>query len=213
MGCRFRYFIITTAELPQLCRSFRSKVFYDPGPSVPQNRCNSGSLVNFQALRSYARDARKGYNLFGRGRPGDEEFKKTWAKEMDEDNNTLWTGSEDESDEDTGPKTDLDKEIRKARLEAKKHADLIDADDSHELRSVWSGSDEEKTLWTGDEMDSDDDIPTEAYPSESSDQYIDNCLSLMKCPNTEPSQMLKAEQEPEELHQESKLGRLLLRML
>ena len=150
-------------------------------------------------MRSYARDARKGYNLFGRGRPGDEEFKKTWAKEMDEDNNTLWTGSEDESDEDTGPKTDLDKEIRKARLEAKKHADLIDADDSHELRSVWSGSDEEKTLWTGDEMDSDDDIPTEAYPSESSDQYIDNCLSLMKCPNTEPSQMLKAEQEPEEL--------------
>ncbi|KAG5110993.1 hypothetical protein JHK82_040216 [Glycine max] len=187
MGCRsFSYnslfpYLLRIAKSHWLPLSQRSKVFYDPGPSVPQNRCNSGSLVNFQALRSYARDARKGYNLFGRGRPGDEEFKKTWAKEMDEDNNTLWTGSEDESDEDTGPKTDLDKEIRKARLEAKKHADLIDADDSHELRSVWSGSDEEKTLWTGDEMDSDDDIPTEAYPRKQARKIVvENALKKLK---------------------------------
>ncbi|MCI83168.1 hypothetical protein A2U01_0104443, partial [Trifolium medium] len=54
------------------------------------------------------------------------------------------------------------KDIRKARQKANEHADLIDADDSDELRSAWSGSDDEKTLWTGDEIDSDDDVPTEA---------------------------------------------------
>lgn len=150
-------------------------------------------------MRSYARDTRRGYDLFGRGRPGDEEFKKAWAKEMDEDN-TLWTGSEDESDEEMGSKSNLDKEIKKARLEAKKHSDLIDADDSDELRSVWSGSDEEKTLWTGDEMDSDDDIPTEAYPNESSDKYIDKLFEFDEVPKYRTiSEMLKAEQEPEEL--------------
>jgi len=53
----------------------------------------------------------------------------------------------------------LHKDIRKARQQAKEHADLIDADDRNKL-SVWSGSDEEKTLWTGDKMDSDEDIPT-----------------------------------------------------
>ncbi|CAJ1971883.1 unnamed protein product [Sphenostylis stenocarpa] len=176
MGCRsFTYNIL----FPSLLRvaKVKSILFYDLGPRLLQHCCNSSSLVNFQALRPYARDTRRGYDLFGRGRPGDEEFKKAWAKEMDEDN-TLWTGSEDESDEEMGSKSNLDKEIKKARLEAKKHSDLIDANDSDELRSVWSGSDEEKTLWTGDEMDSDDDVPTEAYPNE---------------------KMLKAEQEPEEL--------------
>ncbi|KAL2317803.1 hypothetical protein Fmac_031679 [Flemingia macrophylla] len=89
---------------------------------------------------------------------------------------------QNESDEEMGSKSHLDKEIRKARLEAKKHSDLIDVDDSYEL-SVWSGSDEEKTLWTGDEMDNnDDDIPTEAHPNESRD-------TLMKCPNTEPEEL------------------------
>ncbi|KAE8669001.1 Detected protein of confused Function [Hibiscus syriacus] len=51
---------------------------------------------------------------------------------------------------------------------AKDHSELIDADDSDELRSVWSRSDEEKTLWTGSEGDDDDDIPTEPYPNEAS---------------------------------------------
>ncbi|KAK7295132.1 hypothetical protein RJT34_18036 [Clitoria ternatea] len=177
----------------------RSKVFYDSGPSVLRNCCNSGSLVNFQALRSYARGAHKDYDLFGSGKPGHEDFRKAWAKEMSEDN-TLWTGSEDESDEEMGSKSNLDKEIRKVRQQAKKYSDLIDADDSDELRSVWSGSDEEKTLWTGDEMDSDDDVPTEAYPNESSDKYIDKLFEFDEMPKYKTiSEMLKAEQEPEEL--------------
>ncbi|CAJ1971881.1 unnamed protein product [Sphenostylis stenocarpa] len=207
MGCRSisynRLFpsFLRVAKLHWLPLSQRSKVFYfyDSGPSVLQYCCNSGSLANFQALRSYARDTRRGYDLFGSGRPGDEVFKKAWEKEMDEDN-TLWTGSEDESDEEMGSKSNLDKEIKKARLEAKKHSDLIDADDSDELRSVWSGSDEEKTLWTGDEMDSDDDVPTEAYPNESSDKYIDKLFEFDEVPKYRTiSEMLKDEQEPEEL--------------
>lgn len=118
---------------------------------------------------------------------------------MDEDN-TLWTGSEDESDEDNDSKSRLHKDIRKARQEAKKHADLVDADDSDELRSVWSGSDEEKTLWTGDEMDSDDDVPTEAYPNERSDKHIDKIFEFDEMPKYRTiSELLKAEQEPEEL--------------
>lgn len=118
---------------------------------------------------------------------------------MDEDN-TLWTGSEDESDEEKGSKRGIHKEIRKARQQAKEHADLIDGDDSDELRSVWSGSDEEKTLWTGDEMDSDDDVPTEAYPNERSDKYIDKLFEFDEMPKYRTiSEMLKAEQEPEEL--------------
>ncbi|XP_019430267.1 PREDICTED: nucleolin [Lupinus angustifolius] len=160
---------------------------------------NNVSLVNFQALRSYARGGRKDYDLFGSGKPGDKNFRKSWAKEMGEDN-SLWTASEDESDEENGSKSHLDKEIRKIRQQAKKHADLIDADDSDELRSVWSDSDEEKTLWTGDEMDSDDDIPTEAYPNERSDKHIDKLFEFDETPKYRTiSEMLKAEEEPEEL--------------
>ncbi|KAL0011591.1 hypothetical protein SO802_006699 [Lithocarpus litseifolius] len=84
---------------------------------------------------------------------------------MDEDT-SLWTGSEDEKDDEKDPKSHLEEEIRRVRQQAKEHSDLIDADDSDELRSIWSGSDEEKTLWTGSEGDDDDDIPTEAYPNE-----------------------------------------------
>ncbi|XP_027333169.1 uncharacterized protein LOC113848017 [Abrus precatorius] len=205
MGCRSLSYntlfpaLLKVAKSHWLPISQRSKVFHDSYPSVLRHCCNNGSPVNFQALRSYARGKRKDYDLFGSGRPGDEGFKKAWAQEMDEDN-TLWTGSEDESDEEMGSKNHLHKEIRKARQEAKKHADLIDADDSDELRSVWSGSDEEKTLWTGDEMDSDDDIPTEAYPNESSDKYLDKLFEFDEMPKYRTiSEMLKAEQEPEEL--------------
>ena len=191
--------LIKVAKPQWLPLSQRSIVVYDLRPVVLQNCCNSASLVNFQALRSYARGARKPYDLFGSRRPGDEEFKKTWAKEMGEDN-TLWTASEDESDEDNDSESRLRKNIRKVRQKAKEHADLIDADDSDELRSVWSGSDEEKTLWTGDEMDSDDDIPTEAYPHEKSDKYIDKIFEFDEMPKYRTiSEILKAEQEPEEL--------------
>ncbi|XP_031396296.1 uncharacterized protein LOC116207478 [Punica granatum] len=153
-----------------------------------------------QASRSYARDGRKPYDLFSNGRPGDEEFRKAWKNEMEEDV-TLWTGSEDESDNDEKGRSDhLEEEIRKARQQAKEHSDLINADDSDELRSVWSGSDEEKTLWTGSEGDDDDDIPTEAYPNESSDKYIDRLFEFDEKPKYRTiSELLKTENEPEEL--------------
>ncbi|XP_065627364.1 uncharacterized protein LOC136066640 [Quercus suber] len=118
---------------------------------------------------------------------------------MDEDT-SLWTGSEDEGDDEKDPKSRLEEEIRRVRLQAKEHSDLIDADDSDELRSIWSGSDEEKTLWTGSEGDDDDDIPTEAYPNESSDKYIDKLFEFEEMPKYRTiSELLKAENEPEEL--------------
>ncbi|KAK4777036.1 hypothetical protein SAY86_005724 [Trapa natans] len=154
-----------------------------------------------QALRSYTRDRQKLYDMFGDRKPGDEEFRKAWKKEMEEDT-TLWSGSEDESeDNEKGRKPhNLEEDIRKARLQAKEHSDLIDADDSDELRGVWSGSDEEKTLWTGSEGDDDDDIPKEAYPNESSDKYIDRLFEFDEKPKYRTiSELLKAENEPEEL--------------
>ncbi|CAK9150644.1 unnamed protein product [Ilex paraguariensis] len=148
--------------------------------------------------RSYAHRGRSHYDLFGNGKPGDEEFRKAWGKQMDEES-CLWTGSEDESDTEKG-QSSLEEEIRKVKHQAKEHSDLIDADDSDELRSVWSESDEEKTLWTGDEGDDDDDIPTEAYPNEKSDEYLDKLFEFEEKPKYRTiSELLKAEQEPEEL--------------
>ncbi|KAI5339451.1 hypothetical protein L3X38_018723 [Prunus dulcis] len=127
--------------------------------------------------RSYARGGHKPYDLFGNGQPGDKDFRKAWKKEIDEDA-SLWTGSEEESDNEKDEKSHLEKEIRKVRQQAREHSNLIDADDSDELRSVWSGSDEEKSLWTGSEGDDDDDIPTEPYPNESSDKHIDKLFEF-----------------------------------
>lgn len=118
---------------------------------------------------------------------------------MDEET-CLWTGSEDEDDDGKERKDTLEEQIRKVKLKAKEYSDLIDADDSDELRSVWSGSDEEKTLWTGDEGDDDDDIPTEAYPNERSDKYIDKLFEFEETSKYRTiSEMLKAEEGPEEL--------------
>ncbi|KAK9106164.1 hypothetical protein Scep_023008 [Stephania cephalantha] len=151
-----------------------------------------------QVSRSYARGRGTNYDLFGKGKPGDEEFRKVWEKEWDDDSG-LWTGSEDEGDTGKG-KSQLEKEMRKVKRQAKEHSDLIDGDDSDELRSVWSGSDEEKTLWTGSEGDDDDDVPTEAYPSESSDAYLDKLFEFEETPKYRTiSELLKAEKEPEEL--------------
>lgn len=120
-----------------------------------------------------------------------------------EEDDCLWTGSEDESEDENNSKmskTRLEKEIRKVRQQAKEHSHLIDGDDSDELWSVWSGSDEEKTLWTGSEGDDDDDIPTEAYPNEASDKYIDKLFEFEEKPKYRTiSELLKAENEPEEL--------------
>ncbi|KAJ9173012.1 hypothetical protein P3X46_016190 [Hevea brasiliensis] len=167
-----------------------------------RNHIYDGLCPNFQASRSYARPRGKHYDLFGSAKPGDEEFKKAWKKEMEEDD-CLWTGSEDESEDENNSKKGqnrLEKEIRKVRQQAKEHSHLIDADDSDELWSVWSGSDEEKTLWTGSEGDDDDDIPTEAYPNETSDKYIDKLFEFEEKPKYRTiSELLKAENEPEEL--------------
>ncbi|KAK9266016.1 hypothetical protein L1049_010753 [Liquidambar formosana] len=159
---------------------------------------NSGFCPYLQASRSYARGGRSNYDLFGNGKPGDQEFRKAWEKGMDEES-CLWTGSEDESDTDEG-RSRLEDEIKKVKQKAKEHSDLIDADDSDELRSIWSGSDEEKTLWTGSEGDDDDDIPTEAHPNESSDTYIDKLFEFEETPKYRTlSELLKDEKEPEEL--------------
>ncbi|KAL1822277.1 hypothetical protein ACET3Z_009055 [Daucus carota] len=147
--------------------------------------------------RSYARERRTDYDLFGKGRPGDSDFRKALEKEMADDN-TLWTGSEDESD-DENSQGRLEREIRKVKQQAKENADLIDGDDSDELWSVWSG-DEEKTLWTGDEGDDDDDIPTEPHPNEKSDAYLDKLFEFDEKPKYRTiSELLKEEEEPEEL--------------
>ncbi|PON93668.1 hypothetical protein TorRG33x02_106520 [Trema orientale] len=140
-------------------------------PSPPTNFCQTPkpfSKVRIVATKSfltvsgsYNRGGRKHYDIFGKGKLGDEDFRKAWNKEMDEETSP-WTGSQDKSDEEGG-KDNLEEEIRKVRQQAKEHSDLIDGDDSDELRSVWSESDEDKTLWTGSEGDDDDDIPTEAY--------------------------------------------------
>ncbi|KVH92399.1 uncharacterized protein LOC112515785 [Cynara cardunculus var. scolymus] len=159
----------------------------------------SGSPFSFaQASRSYARGRQPHYDLFGNGKPGDKKFREAWGKEIDEDD-CLWTGSEDESDTEKRKKH-LDEEIKKVKQQAKDHSDLIDGDDSDELRSVWSGSDEEKTLWTGSEGDDDDDIPTDPYPNEKSDAYLDKLFEFEEKPKYRTlSELLKSEEEPEEL--------------
>ncbi|XP_021891359.1 uncharacterized protein LOC110809756 isoform X2 [Carica papaya] len=187
------------------------RLFATFNPDVPPLRLKplSDSALNssihlhafsssYQALRSYARRPCKDYDLFGKRTTGNEEFRKAWKKEMDDDT-TLWTGSEAETDsEERGNR--FEKEIRKVRQQAKEHSHLIDADDSDELRSVWSESDEEKTLWTGSEGDDDDDIPTEPYPNEASDKYIDKLFEFEEKPKYRTiSELLKAENEPEEL--------------
>uniref|UniRef100_A0A7N2LSN9 Uncharacterized protein n=1 Tax=Quercus lobata TaxID=97700 RepID=A0A7N2LSN9_QUELO len=146
------------SKKPNLALSLRLYILSGSASRYP---FNLGVFPAFQASRAYARGGRNHYDLFGNGKLGDEDFRETWKKEMDEDT-SLWTGSEDERDDEKDPKSHLEEEIRRVRQQAKEHSDLIDADDSDELRSIWSGSDEEKILWTGSEGDDDDDIPTEA---------------------------------------------------
>ncbi|XP_043695364.1 uncharacterized protein LOC122645985 [Telopea speciosissima] len=172
--------------------------------SILRNQIIGGYWPSFQVWRSYARSGRSYYDLFGNGKPGDEEFRKAWEKEMDEET-CLWTGSDDDDNDDDERnakkgRSRVEEEIRKVKQKAKEHSDLIDADDSDELRSVWSGSDEEKTLWTGSECDDDDDIPTEAYPNKSSDAYLDKLFEFEETPKYRTiSELLKAEKEPPEL--------------
>ncbi|KAL6223580.1 hypothetical protein ACLB2K_006965 [Fragaria x ananassa] len=172
---------------------------YPSDSALSTSATHYGFRPCFQASRSYACGNHKYYDLFGNGKPGDKDFRKAWNKETKEDD-CLWTGSEDEKDDGKDDRSHLEEEIRKVKQQAREHSDLIDADDSDELRSVWSGSDEEKSLWTGSEGDEDDDIPTEAYPNEKSDKYIDKLFEFEETSKYRTiSELLKAEQEPEEL--------------
>lgn len=147
--------------------------------------------------RSYTDSGCK-YDLFGNGKPGDEEFRKVWEKDMDDDSG-LWTESDDD-ETDKDHKTNIDEEIKRVKQKAKEHSDLIDGDDSDELRSIWSDDGEERTLWTGSEGDDDDDVPTEAYPNEKSDAYIDKLFEFEEKPKYRTiSELLKDEKEPKEL--------------
>lgn len=177
---------------------FRLQTVAESLVTTSRSPLNAASFPISQASRSYTRDRHSDYDLFGNGKLGDKKFREAWAKELDEDS-TLWTGSEDESDMEKG-KSRLEEQIRKVKQQAKEHSDRIDADDSDELWSVWSDSDEEKTLWTGSEGDDDDDIPTEPYPNERSDAYIDKLFEFEEKPKYRTiSELLKDEEEPEEL--------------
>ncbi|GFP95581.1 hypothetical protein PHJA_001702400, partial [Phtheirospermum japonicum] len=155
---------------------------------------------NVSAARSYARDNRRSsYDLFGGKIPKSKEFKKEWAKRMEDDEDHLWTASEDESDAERDDHSQLKKDIKKAKNRAKEQ-NPIDGDDSDELRSVWSESDDEKSLWTGDEGDDDDDTPTEPFPNERSDEYIDKLFEFDEKPKYRTlAQAMRDEEEPEEL--------------
>uniref|UniRef100_A0A0D9UWA4 Uncharacterized protein n=1 Tax=Leersia perrieri TaxID=77586 RepID=A0A0D9UWA4_9ORYZ len=148
-------------------------------------------------IRFFA-DDRSHYDLFGKRRPGDEEFRKAWQENVDEED-CLWTGSEDDEEEENDTK--LEREIKKVKRQAKENANLIDGDDSDELRSICSESDEDDmALWSGSEDDDDDDIPTDAHPNERSDSYIDKVFEFDGEPKYRKiSELLKSEQEPPEL--------------
>ncbi|KAF6159710.1 hypothetical protein GIB67_029968 [Kingdonia uniflora] len=132
----------------------------------------------------------------GSGKQGDGKF-RAW-EETDEDTG-LWTRSDE--DEDTAKKNQshLKEEIRKTKQEAEKRAQLIDADDSDDLRSVWSGSDEDKTLWSGPECDDDDDIPTKPFPNEQSDAYLDKLFEFEETPKYRTIAEIYKDEEREEL--------------
>ncbi|XP_073293804.1 uncharacterized protein [Primulina huaijiensis] len=156
------------------------------------------SCAMYQVFRSYARDRRSSYDLFGGKIPGAKEFRKEWAKQLENEEDHLWTGSEDETDTERDGHSRLQKDIKKAKKRAKYGSDNIDADDSDELHGLWTESDEEKTLWTGDEED-DNDEPTEAFPNEKSDEYIDKLFEFEEKPKYRTLADAMKDEEPEEL--------------
>ncbi|XP_047316249.1 uncharacterized protein LOC124919929 [Impatiens glandulifera] len=187
---------------------FRHGNLYDASYFINSNNTPTSFLISsfLQASRPYAREGESRYNLFEKTKPGTEEFRKSWEKQMndDEEEKCLWTGSENDDDDKDDKDTEMAEEIRKVKQEAKEHSKLIDGDESDELRSVWSGSDEEKTLWTGDECDDEemDGIRGggEAYPNEKSDEYIDRLFEFDETPKYRTlSEALKDEDEPKEL--------------
>ncbi|KAF6136680.1 hypothetical protein GIB67_041221 [Kingdonia uniflora] len=132
----------------------------------------------------------------GSGKQGDGKF-IAW-EETDEDTG-LWTRSDKDEDIAKKNQSHLKEEIRKTKQEAEKRAQLIDADDSDELRSVWSGSDEDKTLWSGPECNDDDDIPTKPFPNEQSDAYLEKLFEFEETPKYRTIAEIYKDEEREEL--------------
>lgn len=120
---------------------------------------------------------------------------------MDEDD-SLWTAS-DEDEDDKKDGSNLTKEMKKLKKTAKENANLIDADESDELRSLCSESDEEMNLWSGTEDDDDNDIPTESHPNERSDPHIDKLFDFEVTTKNRTfadiMDVVNAENEPPEL--------------
>ncbi|KAL7141637.1 hypothetical protein ABFS83_08G067100 [Erythranthe nasuta] len=186
---------VAKTQLPGGVSAHRLLCFSDHTCEYPQFLAHSHP--SSQASRRYARSRSPSYDLFGGKVPNPKEFRKEWAKQMEDEEDHLWTGSEDDSDNERDNHSQLKRDINKAKKRAN---DGIDADDSDELRSVWSGSDDEKTLWTGDEGDDEDDVPSEPFPNEKSDQYIDELFEFDEKPKYRTlTQALKDEDEPEEL--------------
>ncbi|GER50657.1 clavata3-like [Striga asiatica] len=126
-------------------------------------------------------------HLLPRSNPIFQEFREEWARQMEDDEDHLWTASEDdENDPNSNPNIQLKKDIKKAKQRARARSDPgVDADDSDELRSIWSSdadSDDEKSLWTGDEGDDEADVPTDPIPNERSDEYIDRLFEFDEKP-------------------------------
>ncbi|GER50656.1 ATP synthase subunit delta [Striga asiatica] len=126
-------------------------------------------------------------HLLPRSNPIFQEFREEWARQMEDDEDHLWTASEDdENDPNSNPNIQLKKDIKKAKQRARARSEPgVDADDSDELRSIWSpnaDSDDEKSLWTGDEGDDEADVPTDPIPNERSDEYIDRLFEFDEKP-------------------------------
>ncbi|XP_047060117.1 uncharacterized protein LOC124666833 [Lolium rigidum] len=175
-----------------------------PSPALAVARCGNLGPASCppvwapQGIRFFA-DDRSHYDLFGKRRPGDEGFRKAWQENVDEED-CLWTASEDEDEEEEND-TKMEREMKKVKKQAKENANLVDGDDSDELRSICPESDEDDmNLWSGSEEDDDNDIPTESHPNERSDPYIDKVFEFDEAPKYRTiSELLKAEKEPPEL--------------
>ncbi|CAA0839651.1 Unknown protein [Striga hermonthica] len=202
------------SRLPSLCTvaktQLQNHVVSPPTPTIYSSNltCRYPRLLPrpnpiFQDARTYARGSRPpSYDLFGGKVPNPKEFREKWARQMEDEEDHLWTASEDDDEHDKDPNIQLKKDIKKAKQRARARSDPgVDADDSDELRSIWSSdSDGEKSLWTGDEGDDEADAPTDPIPNERSDEYIDRLFEFDEKPKHRTlAQAMRDEEEPEEM--------------
>ncbi|CAA0823174.1 Unknown protein [Striga hermonthica] len=132
---------------------------------------------------------------------------------MEDEEDHLWTASEDDEHDD--PNIRLKKDIKKAKQRARARSDPgVDADNIDELRSIWSSdSDGEKSLWTGDEGDDEADAPSDPIPNERSDEYIDRLFEFDEKPKHRTlAQAMRDEEERRRCPQGSVRARWPCRM-